>query len=65
MAYSADYMDAYFRQLKTDIRLLLIDMTSLDVGQNGAAHQQTFARHVSRTQLWLDALQELEPDSPV
>ena len=65
VAYSADYMDAYLRQLKTDIRLLLVDMTSLDVGQNGAVHQQTFARHVSRTQLWLDALQDLEPDSPV
>jgi len=65
VAYSADFMDAYFRQLKTDIRLLLIDMTSLEVGQNGPAHQQTFARHVTRTRLWLDALQELEPDSPV
>jgi len=65
VAYMADFMDAYFRQLKTDIRLLLIDMTSLEVGQNGAAHQQTFARHVTRTQLWLDALQELEPDSPL
>jgi len=65
VAYLADYMDAYFRQLKTDIRLLLIDMTSLEAGQNGAAHAQTLARHVTRTQLWLDALQELEPDSPV
>ena len=79
VAYSADYVDAYFRQMKTDIRLLLIDMTSLEAdvtslladmtsleaGQNGAAHQQTFARHVTRTQLWLGALQELEPDSPV
>jgi len=65
VAYCADFVDAYFRQLKTDIRLLLIDMTSLEVGQNGAAHQQTLARHVTRTQLWLDALQELEPDSPV
>ena len=64
-AYSADFTDAYIRQLKTDIRLLPIDMTSLEVGQNGAAHQQTLARHVTRTQLWLDALQELEPDSPV
>lgn len=65
VTYSADYADAYFRQLKTDVRLLLIDMTALEVGQNGAAHQQTFARHVARTQLWLDALQELEADSPV
>ena len=65
VAYSSDFVDAYFRQLKTDIRLLLIDMTSLEVGQNGAAHQQTLARHVTRTQLWLSALHELEPDSPV
>lgn len=64
-AYLADYMDAYFRQLKTDVRLLLVDMTSLEVGQNGAAHAQTLARHVTRTHLWLDALQQLEPDSPV
>lgn len=65
VAYSADVIDAYFRQLKTDIRLLLIDMTCLEVGQNGAAHQQTLTRVVARTQLWLDALHELEPDSPV
>ena len=65
VAYSAEFVDAYFRQLKTDIRLLLIDMTSLEVGQNGAAHQQTLARHVIRTHLWLDALRELEPESPV
>lgn len=65
VAYSADFADAYFRQLKTDVRLLLVDMTSLEVGQNGAMHQQTFARHVTRTRMWLSALYELEPDSPV
>jgi len=65
VAHSADYVDAYFSQLKTDVRLLLVDMSSLEVGQNGAAHQQTLARHVTRTQLWLSALHELDPDSPV
>jgi len=65
VAYSADYIDAYMRQLKTDIRLLLIDMTSVEVGQNGAVHQQTFARHMTRIQLWLDMLAEIEPESPV
>jgi len=69
IAFSGDFIDAYTRQLRPDIRLLLVDMTSLEPspGNTSANHHYNNqpARHVTRTRMWLESLHELEPDVPV
>lgn len=67
--FSGDFVDAYTRQLRPDIRLLLVDLTSLEPSPGNGATGQHYhhqpVRHVTRTRMWLEALYELEPDSPV
>jgi len=68
VSFSGDYVDAYVRQLKTDVRILLVDVTSLEpAAQNGggSGRQHAFDRHAARTRMWLESLHELDPDSPV
>ena len=69
IAFSGDFVDAYTRQLRPDIRLLLVDMTSLEPSPGNSSTNHHYnnqpARHVTRTRMWLEALHELEPDAPV
>jgi hypothetical protein len=57
-----DVLDAYTRQINVDLYILTVDLTTLEL-QNGSQH--LFARHVNRMQMWLQALYELAPDTPV
>ena len=57
-----DILDPYTRQINVDIYLLTVDLTTLEL-QNGSQH--LFARHINRMQMWLQALYELAPDTPV
>jgi hypothetical protein len=57
-----DVLDAYTRQINVDLYVLTVDLTTLEL-QNGSQH--LFARHINRMQMWLQALYELSPDTPV
>ncbi|KAK2144478.1 hypothetical protein LSH36_752g01024 [Paralvinella palmiformis] len=57
-----DILDNFSRSISVDLYLLVVDLTSLEI-QNGSQH--LFARHVSRLQMWLQALYEIAPDTPV
>ena len=57
-----DVLDNYTQNLKVDLYVLTFDMTSLEM-HNGSQH--LFARHVSRLQMWMQALFELSPETPV
>ena len=57
-----DVLDNYTRNLKVDFYVLTFDMTSLEM-HNGSQH--LFARHISRLQMWMQALFELSPETPV
>ena len=56
-------MDAYSRSLNVDLYLLTIDLTTLQL-HNGC-QQHLFSRHLQRVQMWLQALHEVSPDTPV
>jgi len=49
-------------QVQVDLYILVVDLTALEL-HNGSHH--LFARHVSRLQMWLQALSELATDTPV
>ena len=49
-------------QVQVDLYILVVDLTALEL-HNGSQH--LFARHVSRLQMWLQALSELATDTPV
>lgn len=57
-----DILDNFSRNIQVDMYLLVVDLTSLEL-QNGSQH--LFARHVARLQMWLCALYEICPDTPV
>jgi len=45
-----------------DLYILVVDLTALEL-HNGSQH--LFARHVSRLQMWLQALNEMAAETPV
>jgi len=45
-----------------DLYILVVDLTALEL-HNGSQH--LFARHVSRLQMWLQALSEMAAETPV
>lgn len=55
-------MDTFSRNLSVDLYLLAVDLTAIQP-HNGCQH--LFARHVNRIQMWLQALYELSPETPV
>lgn len=57
-----DILDNFTRNIHVDLYLLTVDLTSLEL-HNGSQH--LFARHVSRLQMWLQALYEMAADTPV
>ena len=57
-----DVLDNFCKNIQVDLYLLVVDLTSLEL-QNGSQH--LFARHVNRMQMWLEALFEIAPYTPV
>ncbi len=57
-----DLLDNFSKNIQVDLYLLVVDLTSLEL-QNGSQH--LFARHVNRMQMWLEALYEVAPYTPV
>ena len=57
-----DILDNFSKNINVDLFMLAVDLTTLEL-QNGSQH--LFARHVNRMQMWLQALYETAPDTPV
>jgi len=53
---ATDILDEFVRNVKVDLYLLVVDMTTLEI-QRGTQH--LFNRHVNRLQMWLTALYEV------
>ena len=62
IVFANDVLESYSRYINVDLYLLVVDLTSLEL-HNGSQH--LFARHVNRMQMWLHALYEISPDTPV
>ena len=55
-------LDAMVFKVQVDLYILVVDLTALEL-HNGSQH--LFARHVSRLQMWLQALNEMAAETPV
>ena len=62
IVFANDVLDDYTRNVQVDLYLLVVDLTSFEL-KNGSQH--LFARHVARMRMWLRALYEIAPDTPV
>lgn len=59
---SNDALDNFTRSIRVDLYLLVVDLTSLEMHRGS---QHLFLRHLSRLQMWLKALYEISPETPV
>lgn len=62
IVFANNILDNFCKNIHVDLYLLVVDLTSLEL-QNGSQH--LFARHVNRMQMWLEALYEVAPYTPV
>lgn len=59
---SREILDGFCRDIRVDLFVLVVDLTSLELKRGG---HQLVKRHLGRFQMWLRALYELSPDTPV
>lgn len=62
VVFANSCLDDYTRAVSVDMYALVIDLTALEL-KNTQSH--LYSRHVARLQMWLRALYEISPDTPV
>ena len=62
LVMSNNILDNFTRNIDVDLYLLAVDLTTLELHRGS---QHLFLRHLSRLQMWLKALYEIAPDTPV
>lgn len=57
------WADQYSQRINVDVFLLTIDISTIQ--PHNGCHQHLYQRHMCRLQMWLEALYELSPNTPV
>lgn len=64
VVFSGEYLDSYTRDIHADLYMVLVDLTTLEQHHNGSP-PHLVTRHLARLQMWLQAMYETSPKTPV
>ena len=64
VVFSGEYLDSYTRDIQADLYMVLVDLTTLEQHHNGSP-PHVVTRHLARLQMWLQAMYETSPKTPV